>query len=31
MGHEVSVSYKPKGIGINKNSHRFDEELLKHV
>ena len=31
MGHEASVSYKPKGIGINKNAAKFPPELMKHV
>lgn len=31
MGHEASVSYKPKGIGINKNADKFNEKLMAHV
>lgn len=31
MGHEVSVSYKPKGVGLNKNPHRFTEDLIEHL
>ena len=31
LGHEASVSYKPKTIGLHKNRFRFNDELIKYI
>lgn len=31
MGHKASISYKPNGIGINKNEENYPHELNEYV